>query len=202
MGARPARRWSYEKETRKVPVPKRYFHCSRDINDDPEVRELCNRFGLSGLRLWLEVLASIDKTENEWHLSGDYIGSLSFKVGCKPGTTRQALQFMEGKNWLRCEVLPDNNMVYMCPKYWRYHKRREPKTDMSGSPPILSVPSLPFPKKEEDSGGVPVDVVHPSNGKRGPRRGSPPLLREGKESVQDYVKRIADRMTMSAAEPE
>lgn len=186
-----------------MPVPKRWFHCSRDINEDPEVRELCNRFGLSGLRLWLEVLAIIEKTENEWHLSGDYIGSLSLKVGCKPGTTRQALQFMEGKNWLRCDVLPHNKMVYMCPKYWRYHKRREPKTDEHESPPIRSYPSLPVPKREENSGGIPVD---PSNGNRGPRRGSPPQGPEGtKPSAKDRVIEVAEhylgeRMTMPEGE--
>ena len=207
-----------------MPVPKRWFPCSRDLNEDPEIRELCNKFGLSGLRLFIEVMAIIDKTENAWRLSGDYIGSLSVKVGCKPGTTRRVLEFMEGKNWLKCDLLPGNNMettgqqpsknmartgeehgknmVYSAPNYWKYHKRREPKTDERGSPPILSVPSLPFPKKEENSGGVPVDAVEPSNGNRGTQRGSTPVLTEGRESAQEYVKRLGDRMTMPVPEPE
>ncbi len=202
MQLRVAPHWSYHKQGPNVPIPKRWFHCSRDLNEDPEVRELCDRFGLSGLRLWLEVLAIIEKTENEWHLSGDYISSLSFKVGCKPGTTRQALQFMEGKNWLRCEVLPDNNMVYMCPKYWRYHKRREPKIDKDGSPPILSVPSLPFPNHEEKKETPDPDCASPSNGNRGPRRGFPLSPSEGTErtSIVDYAREIGERMTMPGSE--
>ncbi len=207
-----------------MPVPKRWFHCSRDINEDPEVRELCNRFGLSGLRLFLEVMAIIDKTENVWRLSGDYIGSLSVKVGCKPGTTRQVLQFMEDKDWLRCDLLPGNNqvtteqqpsknmartgeehgknMVYTAPNYAKYYKRREPKTDELGSPPILPFPSRPFPNHEEKKETPDPDCASPNNRNRGSRRGSPPVLTEGRESAKEYVNRIADRMTMPADEPE
>ncbi len=180
-----------------MPVPKRWFPCSRDINEDAEVRELCNRFGLSGLRLLLEVLAIIDKTENAWRLSGDYIGSLSVKVGCKPRTTQQALQFMEGKNWLRCDVLPGNNRVYSAPNYLKYHKRREPKTDEYGSPPIRSYPSRSDPYQENKENPDP--SASPNNGEGVARRASRPFLTEGKESAKEYVKRLGDRMTMPAA---
>ena len=199
-----------------MPVPKRWFPCNRDINEDPEVRELCNRFGLSGLRLFLEVMAIIDKTENAWRLSGDYIGSLSVKVGCKPATTRQVLQFMEDKNWLRCDLLPGNNqittgqqpsknmarrveehgnnMVYSAPNYWKYHKRREPKTDKHGSSPILSDPSLSFPNHQEKKETPDPDCASPNNENRGLRRGSPPQGPEGtKQSAKDRILEWAER---------
>ncbi len=43
---------------------------------------------------------------------------------------------------------------------------------------------------QSESESSPVD--RPNNGSPGPRSGSPPVLREGRESAQEYVKRIAD----------
>lgn len=35
-----------------MPIPKRWFPVSRDINDDPEFEELCNKFGIAGVRIF------------------------------------------------------------------------------------------------------------------------------------------------------
>ena len=44
-----------------MPVPKRWFPLSRDINDDAEVWELTDKFRGNALRLWMEILALLRK---------------------------------------------------------------------------------------------------------------------------------------------
>ncbi len=143
-----------------MPVPKRWFPCNRDINDDPDVWELSNLHGVTGLRMFLEVMSIIDKTENSWQLGGDYVAGLAHKVGSHRKKVAHILQFMEQKNWIVIKVLPVNYRIYTAPNYWKYRKRREPKTDEPGSSPtpirpfpIRSFPSRSEPKRKERNSG-------------------------------------------------
>ncbi len=185
-----------------MPVPKRWFPCSRDINEDAEVWELSNRHGVTGLRMLLEVWAIVDKTENCWHLTGDYVGALAHKVGSHRKKVERVLQFMEQKNWITIEVSPGNHRICRARNYGKYRRSREPKQHGIGSPPILDLTSLDLTTPKEKKETPHPDCASPNNGSRGPRRGSPPLLREGRESAQEYVKRLGERMTMPAPQPE
>ena len=187
-----------------MPVPKRWFPCNRDVNDDPEVWELTKLHGVTGLRMFLEVMSIIDKTENCWQLGGDYVAGLAHKVGSHRKKVEHILEFMEQKNWIVIKVLPGNYQIYTAPNYWKYHKRREPKTDGPGSSPILSDPSLSdpslsVPNHQEKKEIQDPDSPSPNNGNTGPRRGSPPS-RKSEESIEEYIRQLGERMTRPRGE--
>ena len=46
-----------------MPKIKRWFKVNQDINGDPKSWELSDRFGISGLRAWLEILSIADRNE-------------------------------------------------------------------------------------------------------------------------------------------
>ncbi len=54
-----------------MPVPKRYFHLSQDINGDPEMWSFTSEFGDRSLRTWVQVLVYLDKSGNEWGVVRD-----------------------------------------------------------------------------------------------------------------------------------
>ena len=75
-----------------MPVPKRYFHCSQEINNDAELWEFTNQFGDRAMRTWLQILVFLDRSENQWRLSGDWLGTLSRMVASHPPTVRGRLR--------------------------------------------------------------------------------------------------------------
>ena len=96
-----------------MPVPKRYFHCSQDINDDEEVWELTESFGDRALRVWLEVLAILDKTDNQLSIKSNGLGWVT-KIGRKTKTYPTRVLLILGwcveREWLQC-VFVDNRQV-------------------------------------------------------------------------------------------
>ena len=136
-----------------MPVPKRWFPCSRDINDDAEGWELTDTFGDRALRLWLEILAILDKSENCWKLSGHWLATLHRKTGLRVSTIRKVLDWMVAKGWLEViQTLPNQSPGgYSAPNYWKYHRSRGAKSDSDetqnganlGSPLDLTSLSLP-----------------------------------------------------------
>lgn len=132
-----------------MPVPKRWCPVSRDINDDPEVWELTIAFGDRALRIQLEVIAILDRTENEWRLTSHWLTSLSRKVRQQPATVQRVIDWMLAKGWLTVgQTAPDGSpAVLSSPNYWKYHKRREPKGRQTGPLPSLPYLDLTSPPK-------------------------------------------------------
>lgn len=148
-----------------MPSPKRWYPESRDVNEDPEVWELTDTFGERALRLKLEVFALIDRSENRWRLSGQWLASLSRKVRQQPATVWSALRWMVDKGWLTIEetAADGSPLVLSARNYWKYHKRRESHgaqcvstvgADTGPSLPNLSFPNIPNIPKEGEEGSV------------------------------------------------
>lgn len=132
-----------------MPSPKRWFPKSRDFNDDPEGWELTEKFGDRTIRLWDEICAILDKTENQWRASGEWLAGLSRKVRQTPATVSRAIGWMLANHWLEVgELSADGSpTVYSSPNYWKYHKMKEPKGELQGSS-LPNLPNLPnLPKK-------------------------------------------------------
>ena len=132
----------------EMPSPKRWFPKSRDFNDDPEGWELTDTFGDRTIRLWDEICTMLDKTDNHWRLSGEWLASLSRKVRQSSATVSRAIGWMVAKQWLVIDQLSADGspMVYSSPNYWKYHKRQETKGEIPDSTAGSSKgPSLPYP---------------------------------------------------------
>jgi hypothetical protein len=116
-----------------MPRYTRFFPVSHDINADTEVWELTDKFGMTGLRAWLEILSIADRNEGQLPgLWSDYPRLLSAR--CK-STTRHlvdACQFIT--RWL----VVDSQGTARVANYWKYHRRREPNQ----RPPNLTQPNL------------------------------------------------------------
>lgn len=196
-----------------MPVPKRWFPCSRDINGDADVWELTDRFGDHALRLWLELLACSDKSENRISLPATWLASLARVTRMNTKTVAHAVCWMFERRWLvlegpseikerwlsglrlLCQDWPKNQrrlaanlpqtqrrtvdewtedgrrLTLGTAKYWKYHKRREPKGALDGSPPNLPFPSLHKRKEEEEKNAFPDGLSGVSVSKLGMTRG-------------------------------
>lgn len=83
-----------------MPTPKRYFHFSRDVNEDPEVWELTERFTDRHFRLLAELLAILDKRENEMPVTAAVLNGLARKVRVTPDSVIRAILWMvTDKEW-------------------------------------------------------------------------------------------------------
>jgi len=133
-----------------MPSPKRWFPLSRDINSDPEVIELQKRFGLGGFRLWLEFLARLDCTENHLELTGVGLESLFRRVGLYRKRGWECVEFFRKNGWISIEKSEKNpsKTIFRATNYWKYHRFREPKSSVNGSP--LSFPNLSEDEKKEN----------------------------------------------------
>src|ERR1041385_482757 len=84
-----------------MPRIKRWFPVSHDINRDPEVLELTDKYGLTGLKVWLEILSISDR--NEGLCPGQpkqLFRSLAVVCNSTAFRTEQMLSFMEEKGWI------------------------------------------------------------------------------------------------------
>jgi len=139
-----------------MPVPKRWFPLSRDINDDAEVWELTDKFRGNALRLWMEILAILNRTENHWRLSGPWLAGLARKCRMTSTTVQRCIDWMVEKHWLNVpEYFPDGSpAIYSAPNYLKYNKRRGAKSEsdetQSGAnmAPPLNLTSLSLTKRD------------------------------------------------------
>lgn len=83
-----------------MPILKRFFPCSREINDDPEVWELTDTFGDRAIRLWLEILSITDKTNNDFKLSGPWVAQIAKHTKLNLKTVVRAIAWMVERNWV------------------------------------------------------------------------------------------------------
>ena len=126
-----------------MPSPKRWHPVSRDLNDDSQVWELTNKFGDRAIRVWLEVLAVLDRVDNSWHLQGPWEAGLARKCRLKLKTIRSVLQFMLDSRWIIITkpAHDDNPPIMSTRNYWKFHKMRESKEDKQAPPPNLPYPN-------------------------------------------------------------
>jgi hypothetical protein len=83
-----------------MPVPKRWHPVSRDLNQDPESWELTTLHGDRALRIWLEILAGADKTENRIPLSGLWLSSLAQLTRVNLKTLVRVILWMSDRGWI------------------------------------------------------------------------------------------------------
>lgn len=147
-----------------MPSPKRWHPVSRDLNEDAELWAFTEEFGDRAIRIWLEVLAILDRTENHWRLNGDWVGTISRKVRLYPKKVSASVLWMTEKGWLLIKEQDSNGspLVLESPNYLKYHKRRDTKagTDEidAGTSKAPSYPNLPFlnnpkPREEKERSG-------------------------------------------------
>lgn len=126
-----------------MPRIKRWFHVSHDINSDGEVWELTDRFGVAGLRVWLELLSIADRNDGSLpDLSDSTIRQLSIKCNSTKSRVRLVLDFTMTKRWVVCD--PSARV-----RNWlSYNPLREAKKSQTVSPPNLpNHPNLPIEDK-------------------------------------------------------
>jgi hypothetical protein len=127
-----------------MPRIRRWFHVSHDINSDGEVWELTDRFGATGLRLWLEFLSIGDRNEGRLpELSEATVRQLSIKCNTTQIRVRQVCDWIVTKTWIVCDPSPRL-------RNWAiYNPLREDKKSHTPSPPTFPpIPSEPSSPKE------------------------------------------------------
>jgi len=140
-----------------MPVPKRYFHCSQEINHDAEMWEFTTTFGDRAIRTWLQILAFLDRSENQWRVSGDWLGTLSRMVRQSSANCSRQVRWMVEKQWLQVgETAADGSPLVFKASNWRKYNRTQEHKRSGLTPdkgadrdPLLSY-SLPTPTPKED----------------------------------------------------
>lgn len=142
-----------------MPVPKRYFHCSQELNYDPEMWAFTQEFGDRALRTWLQILVYLDRSQNHWRVSGDWLATLSRTVRQSSANCSRQIGWLSANGWLLVgETAADGSpLVFKSPNWVKYN--RSPEHKGSGlnpdkgavNDPLLSFPSLPVPKKKNKS---------------------------------------------------
>ena len=145
-----------------MPRVKRWFKVNQDINGDPKSWELSNRFGVTGLRAWLECLSIADR--NEGVLPGpwrDYVKILAAR--CQSTTRHLAAvcqwltsESADGQQSSRCWVVVNSKGIASIPKWREYNRiqgpNKTPTRDLISSPPSEpSEPSEPSKKKKDNT---------------------------------------------------
>lgn len=105
-----------------MPRITRWFPVSHDINQDPEVWQLTDKFGDRALRVWLEMLSIGDRNDGLVGMTQDaIITAVSYKVRCKRTKVVLVFSWITTQRWL---VFDDG---FRLAKYAKYHRTREPK---------------------------------------------------------------------------
>lgn len=128
----------------------RYFPVSQDINADEEVWELTDKFGVSGLRAWLEILSIADR--NNGALPGRWEKYPSILAGRCKSTTRHLVtvcQFIT--RWL----VVDSQGIARVANYAKYHKTRAER-GLAPNLPNLTKPNLTKSSKKNSSNPPPI----------------------------------------------
>jgi len=158
-----------------MPSPKRYFHCSQDLPDDPEVWEMMDRFGGRSILVWLKILARLDQTDNCLKLSGSWEQPWSNLLRSYKQRLHKLLAFMEQMEWISIEK-PNKDysvLIIRAHKHLKYYRKRKQigskgevkREEMGGKKganrPLLSVSPTPTPTPtpKERKERMPVDSV-------------------------------------------
>jgi hypothetical protein len=134
-----------------MPPIKRWFPVSHDINSDPEVVALTDAYGLTGLKVWLELLSIGDR--NEGVIGSDLdsiVRSLSIKCNSTQSRVRLVCDWIVTRLWVDCDS------TVRLHNYAKYHRTREP---ISNPPDLPNLPNHTRPIKPPKSpkGGRPIE---------------------------------------------
>lgn len=133
-----------------MPIQKRYFHCSQELNHDAELWEFTQEFGDRALRTWLQILAALDRSENRWRITGDWLGTLSRIVRQSSANCSRQIRWMVERQWLLvAETAADGSPLVLSATNWRKYHRLQERTSRELVPahgtdnaPLLPSPSL------------------------------------------------------------
>ncbi len=118
--------WASAIEDYRMPKVRRWFHCSQGLNHDPEFREFAKKFGLAGVRFWIEALSILDRTDNFWDLQKGFdLGWLAGTCETKKHIIQASYQHLIDVNWLRVGIDVNQKLFIYAPKWSEYNKRRE-----------------------------------------------------------------------------
>ena len=120
----------------------RYFPVNHDINADPEVWELTDRFGDRALRIWLEILSIADRNKGE--LPGPWEKYPSVLAARCKSTTRHLVTVCQ---WVTRWLVIDSQGVARVRNYAKYHRTRGENRDS----PNLPILSSSYKNKKEDN---------------------------------------------------
>ncbi len=186
-----------------MPRIKRWFPVSHDINKDPEMWDLCDRFGDKALRCWLELLSIADRNEGEIPGQLESIStSVSWAIRCRTTKTKKIIENMVSIGWLNIsqvatrQQLDENstatrreldenstefqNKLDKCLKvsnYLKYHPTRDDK-----KPPLESLPSEPSEPSEPNI------------------KNNTPIVPKGDDGFESFWKTYPKRVGRGAAE--
>lgn len=147
-----------------MPVPKRYFHVSQELNHDPELWTFTDKFGDRSIRTWLQILAYLDRSENRWRLCEGSFKSLGRLTRQYDKNVRLQVEEMVKTGWLQVLESDSNGspLVLSARNWTKYNRSKEhrgnTKTPNSGTPrepkdtPSVPTPTplpSPTPKEEE-----------------------------------------------------
>lgn len=157
-----------------MPRPKRYFHCSQELVADPEVWEFIKEFGDRSIMTWLQILIYLDRTENQWRLTGDWLAILSRSVRQSSANLRRQIGWMTAKGWLQVgEVSADGSPLLLKASNWlKYNKSQEHKNKNinpgkgSSDVPLLSYPNHSVPIHSEEKKDIYITASPPQKQKR------------------------------------
>jgi hypothetical protein len=120
-----------------MPRKRHWFHVSHDINSDGEVWELTDKFGVSGLRVWLELLSIADRNEGRLPIDSEAsIRQLSIKCNTTQRHLRGILEFIQSCLWIVSDPSPRV-------RNWAiYNPSWDSKKSSTLNRPILTKPNL------------------------------------------------------------
>ena len=133
-----------------MPVIRHWFHVSHDINSDGEVWELTDKFGVAGLRLWLEFLSIADRNEGGLPpLSDSLMRQLSIRCNTTQTRVRLVCKWCETRAWIVSDPTPRlRNWATYNP--FREHKKR-PSASSPNHPNQPPHPNHPKKIREDTS---------------------------------------------------
>lgn len=136
-----------------MPRYKRWFNVDQDINHKPKMRELMRAHGLSGFRIWLEILSIGNRNDGEvdcWSVGA--LSRLTSAADTKQKVTTDVLLWLQKRN----SIAPLSNYkgVMRIVNHAKYNILREakenPPGNQSASPPNLPNPNLPDKSKNKN----------------------------------------------------
>jgi hypothetical protein len=131
---------------------KRFFPVSHDFNFDPEFNRLCRECGLPGVRFWFQLLALLDKTENQYNAGKELdVRLFSGCCGTKPKMIWTSYRLLLDMKWITSEVDTNKNLIISAPNYMKYHRTQVPKSESNGVPPNLTKPNQTKPLKDRST---------------------------------------------------
>lgn len=125
--------------------------------------EFTDTFGDRSIRTWLQILIYLDRSANQWRLTGDWLAVLSRTVRQSSANLRRQIGWLVAKGWLVVgeQAADGSPLLLKSPNWLKYNRSQEHKRNTiipnqgAVNDPLLSFPSptpnLSVPKEEEKS---------------------------------------------------